>query len=62
MPKNSTDLHIQYKMETGESFQWDPPKSTYNHSGSGYHSTEGYCREYCKWIEEKYLELLKTNN
>ena len=51
MKTNSTDLHIKYKLETGEDFQW-------NSDYSGYHSTEGYSREYCKWIEEQYVKLL----
>ena len=55
---NSTDLHIQYRMETGEFFQWSSG-SRYDHAGSGYHSTESYDRNYAKWLEEKLLEELQ---
>jgi len=55
---NSTDLHIRYKMETGEDFQWNPGLRS-DHGGSGYHSIEGYSRDYCKWVEDQFLELLE---
>ena len=54
--KNSTDLHIHYRNETGQEFQW-PYGSHYT---GNYHSTTGYSREYAQWIEEKYLELLNN--
>ena len=45
---NSTDLHILFNKETGEYFQYS--------RFDGYHSTEGYSREYAKWLEERYLD------
>ena len=54
---NSTDLHIKYKMNTGQWYQWEG-KNT-----NTFHSLESYSREYCKWIEEEHLQLLnETNN
>jgi len=56
---NTTDLHIQYKLETGKHFQFLAKGQS-----RSFHPTENYNREYAKWIEEKYLELLnktKTN-
>lgn len=47
---NSTDLHIQYHMETGEDHQW------WARSTGSFHSMENYSREYAKWLEEKLLE------
>ena len=46
---NSTDLHIEYRMETGEWFQWD------ERSTGQFHSKEWYSREYALWLEEKLL-------
>ena len=51
---NTADLHLQYKMETGEWFQWDNSK----HNHHQLHGTGGYTREYAEWLEEKFLELL----
>lgn len=51
---NTTDLHIQYHMETGDWHEWRE-----RYTGQ-FHSTENYSREYAKWIEEKYLELLNN--
>ena len=51
---NSTDLHIQYKNETGQNFQYDPTRWDIR----TYHSTEGYDRNYSKWVEEKLVEAL----
>jgi len=48
---NTTDLHIQYHIETGEWHEWRE-----RYSGR-FQSEENYSREYAKWIEEKYLEL-----
>ena len=56
---NSTDLHVQYTLETGEHFQWERGRSDHNHSGSGYHATTGYDRNYAYWLEEKYLKSLE---
>jgi hypothetical protein len=53
---NTTDLHIQYHMETGKDHQW-----RYRSTGQ-FHSTENYSREYASWMEEKYLELINTSN
>jgi len=50
--KNSTDLHIQYHMETGKWHEWEE-----RYTGH-FHSTENYSREYAKWLEEKYLEKI----
>jgi hypothetical protein len=52
----STDLHIKYKMETGEYFQWKTKSEPSDHSGTGYNSEKGYTRNYAKWLEEKFLE------
>ena len=49
---NSTDLHIQYRMETGSWHEW------HGRASDRFHSTENYSREYAKWIEERYLELV----
>jgi len=54
---SNTDLHIQYKFETGEDFQFDSIHA--KREGTGYHASNGYNREYSKWIEEKYLILEK---
>jgi len=51
--KNSTDLHIQYKMETGEWHQWE------ERSTGEFHSQLWYSREYALWLEEKLLEKRK---
>ena len=53
---NSTDLHVQYRMEEGKDFQW-----IYGSCYTGrYNSNIGYSREYAQWIEEKYLEILNN--
>lgn len=54
---NSTDLHIQHHMETGEWFQWY--NSKYN--GNNFHGEDGYTYDYTRWLQEKYLELLNTH-
>ena len=48
----STDLHMQFKQETGEHFQWD------SWNDKKYNSTSAYKVAYGNWIEEKYLELI----
>jgi len=53
---NTTDLHIQYHMETGKDHQW------HYWSTEQFHSTENYSREYASWMEEKYSELINTSN
>jgi len=53
---NTTDLHLQYRMETGKWFQWDNSKYNIN----AFHGDSGYTDEYTKWLEEKLLE--KCNN
>ena len=58
---NQTDLHIKYTMETGDNFQFNPGFRD-NHGGTSYHSTDSYSREYCKWVEEKYLEELQKKH
>jgi chromosome segregation ATPase len=51
--KNSTDLHIQYHMETGESHQW-------LERGTGaFHTMDWYSREYALWLEERLLAKRK---
>jgi len=50
---NSTDLHIQYRMSTGKYHLWEK-ESPY----PPFYSTEGYSREYCKWVEEQYLNTV----
>ncbi len=61
MPKQrvlSSDLHMRYKRETGEWYQY-----TENSMFSGhYNSTDGYSREYGEWLEEKLLEVLNQLN
>lgn len=60
-PINETDLHIKYKLDTGQNFQWIPKNNVpLNHSGTTFHSTERYTGAYAKWLEEQYLELVKT--
>ena len=51
---NSTELHIQYFMETGDFFQWE---SSVYYSGK-FTDERGYKYDYGKWLEEKYLDLL----
>lgn len=53
---NTTDLHIQYHMETGKWFQWDNSKYNIN----AFHGEDGYTAEYTKWLEEKLLKELQT--
>jgi hypothetical protein len=53
---NSTDLHIQYKMETGEWHQWE------ERSTGQLHSQVWYSREYALWLEEKLLEKLQIED
>ena len=53
---NTTDLHLQYRMETGKWFQCDNSKYNIN----AFHGDSGYTDEYTKWLEEKLLE--KCNN
>jgi len=64
MPKHTeTNLHIQFKMETGDYFKYigNIYGSDDNHPGTGYHSTKGYRQIYTKWLEQKLLELLNKN-
>ena len=58
MNKTSTDLHIEYKLDTGKEHQWP-----YGPQYTGkFRNTEGYSREYAKWLEEQLIELLNKNN
>lgn len=51
---NSTDLHIKYRMETGEDHQWA------ERSTNQFHGMENYSREYATWLEEQYLKLFNN--
>ena len=53
---NTADLHLQYKMETGEWFQWDNSKYNIN----AFHGEDGYTAEYTKWLEEKVLNIMRA--
>ena len=58
----STDLHLQFKMDSGEHFQWDSwDGDDNNHTGSAYHATSAYKVKYAQWLEENYLNLLNSN-
>lgn len=50
-----TDLHLQYKNETGEYFQYG---NYWTIEEYNYHSNNGFSWDYVKWLEEKYLNLL----
>jgi hypothetical protein len=54
---NTTDLHIQHHMETGEWFQWDSSK----YNNSNFHGEDGYTYDYTRWLEEKYINLLNNH-
>jgi len=51
---NSTDLHIQFKLDTGDSHHFYT-----DINGSSFHSEDSYTWEYTQWLEEKHLEELK---
>ena len=53
---NTADLHLQYRMETGEWFQWDNSKYNIN----AFHGEDGYTAEYTKWLEEKVLNIIRA--
>ena len=53
---NTADLHLEYRMETGEWFQWDNSKYNIN----AFHGEDGYTAEYTKWLEEKVLNIIRA--
>ena len=55
----TTDLHIQFKLETGEDFQYNPRQAPLDHSGTGYNSERGYTGNYAVWVEEQLLNKNK---
>lgn len=48
---NSTDLRVQFKMDTGEYHAWGA-------ESDGFHKDTQYKREYSDWLEERHVKLL----
>lgn len=46
--KNNTDLHIEFKLDTGNQHSWE----------SGFETTLKYKHGYAEWLEDKYLSLI----
>ena len=60
----STDLHLQFKFETGKEFRYDLIKKNnnfWNHRGTGWNSEVGYTKDYALWLEEKLLEMIANH-
>jgi hypothetical protein len=62
---NSTDLHLQYKLETGKGFAYMQRSRTkrdhYASEPLPYYKETGYTCEYAEWLEELLLTLLNNN-
>ena len=55
---NATDLHIEFKLQTGQDFAYKTRQSTGKLEQKPYHTEDAYTKYYAEWLEKKYLELL----
>jgi len=52
---NETDLHIQFKTETGKHY-------AYQENYSSYTDKKNYTRDYQLWLEENLINQINKNN